>query len=268
MSEKVTLTISDNWSIKVCPDWARIIAPLIETKSFKSLLASSLSSNLLVPERKQVFRAFELVDFKDVRVTIVGQDPYPSYEHASGLAFGVPVTSSVPRTLINIVNEIERDANSSYWDGTKVIVPPPTQLQRQWLTLEGWAQQGVLLLNSVLTTEEQTAGAHIGKGWEEFTDAIVYSLTQRRAPMVFMLWGTLAQRKQEILDADRFGGQHSYILTLKASHPSPSTFSSGMYGTRFCGCEHFSKANVFFAKSSLPKIDWARFLPIKKKEKV
>jgi len=268
MSEKVTLKVADNWNIKVCKNWARVMSPLFESKSFRSLLTGALSSPNLVPDKSKIFRAFELVDFNDVKVVIVGQDPYPSRDHASGLAFGVPVIESTPKTLSNIIDELERDANSAYLVGKTAVVPEPTVFPRREITLEGWAQQGVLLLNSVLTTEVQVVGAHIDQGWEDFTDAIVYSLTQHKTPKVFMLWGTLAQRKIEKLNAERFGGQHGHILTLTASHPSPSTFNVGVFGTRFKGCEHFSKANVFFQKHNVKKIDWSRFLPLKKKEEI
>jgi uracil-DNA glycosylase len=165
-----------------------------------------------------------------VRVVILGQDPYHGEGQAHGLCFSVQPGVRPPPSLVNIYKEIESDLG---------IRPPAHGF------LEHWAQQGVLLLNSVLTVEQGQPASHQGKGWERFTDAVVRLVNARETPVVFMLWGNYAQRKAEFVDAQKH-------LMLKAAHPSPFSAHNG-----FLGCRHFSKANVFLESKGLAPIDWA-----------
>jgi uracil-DNA glycosylase len=180
------------------------------------------------PACEDVFRALQLVDLDDVRVVILGQDPYHGDGQANGLAFAVRSGIPIPPSLRNIFKEIASDFASPAPSGT---------------TLEGWARQGVLLLNTVLTVRAHEAFSHRGKGWEELTDEVIRSLNARSRPIVFMLWGSPSQKK-ELLITNK---QH---LVLKAAHPSPLSAHRG-----FFGCRHFSMANSFLRSSGL-EIDW------------
>ncbi|NBW80718.1 uracil-DNA glycosylase [bacterium] len=182
------------------------------------------------PACSDIFRALQMVDLDDVRVVILGQDPYHGDGQANGLAFAVRSGIAIPPSLRNIFKEIASDFEC----------PAPTGT-----TLEGWARQGVLLLNTVLTVRAHEAFSHRGKGWEELTDDIIRSLNAREKPIVFMLWGTPSQKK-ELLIANK------HHLVLKAAHPSPLSAYRG-----FFGCRHFSKANAFLRSSGL-EIDWLK----------
>jgi uracil-DNA glycosylase len=160
---------------------------------------------------------------------ILGQDPYHGDGQAHGLCFSVQPGVRIPPSLINIYKELERDLE----------IPPARHG-----FLEHWASQGVLLLNSVLTVERGLAASHKGKGWERFTDAVVRAVNAQEAPVVFLLWGSYAQRKAAFVDATRH-------LVLKAPHPSPLSAHQG-----FIGCGHFSKANAFLEDRGLEPIDW------------
>jgi uracil-DNA glycosylase len=182
------------------------------------------------PSQQNIFRAFELVDFLDVRVVILGQDPYHGVGQANGLAFAVHAGIAAPPSLRNIFKEISSDMSC----------PIPRET-----SLEGWAQQGVLLLNTVLTVRAHDAFSHRNQGWESFTDQAIRALSRRSEPLVFMLWGAPAQRKEALIT-------QSHHLILKAAHPSPLSAHRG-----FFGCRHFTKANEFLARRGLP-IDWQR----------
>jgi uracil-DNA glycosylase len=197
------------------------------------LLERQAAGATIYPAKQNIFAALRATPFEDVRVIIVGQDPYHGPGQAHGLCFSVPPGIAIPPSLRNIFLELHKD----------IGMPIPRNG-----TLTGWAQQGVLLLNALLTVEESTPAAHAGKGWELFTDAIIEQLLKRNQPMVLMLWGAYAQKKvqhlQQLIDNNRH-------LILKAAHPSP--FSA----TRFFGCRHFSQANAFLKEHGLPAIDWA-----------
>ena len=184
----------------------------------------------IFPKGGQYFRALDLTPLDKVRVVILGQDPYHGEGQAHGLCFSVLPGVRPPPSLVNIYKEIEADLG---------IRPARHGF------LEHWAQQGVLLLNSVLTVQMGMAASHQGKGWERFTDAIIRLVNERRDPVVFMLWGSYAQKKAAFVDASRH-------LVLKAPHPSPLSAHNG-----FFGCHHFSKANAFLESKGLPPIDWA-----------
>ncbi len=178
------------------------------------------------------FRAFKLVHFDKVKVVILGQDPYNGPNQANGLAFAVNVGQIRPPALRNIVRELSSNIGQ--------------ELPVASSTLEGWAEQGVLLLNSVLTVSKGAPGSHCNKGWEEFTDFILRKITKNRKGIVFLLWGQYAQTKLKKL-------RSYHNLTLTTTHPAPFSAHKG-----FFGCGHFVKANEFLEKTNQSPIDWAR----------
>jgi len=187
----------------------------------------------IYPAKQNIFAALKATPFDTVSVVIVGQDPYHGPGQAHGLSFSVPARVPVPPSLKNIFKELKTD----------IGMPIPTTG-----TLTGWAQQGVLLLNAILTVEEGKPAAHAGKGWEIFTDAVIEQLLKREHPTVLLLWGAYAQKKVQNLHVHIDPKRH---LILKSAHPSPLSV------TRFLGCKHFSQANVFLAKHHLPEINWS-----------
>jgi uracil-DNA glycosylase len=197
-------------------------------KSF--LVAEKAGGKRIFPKGSDYFRALDLTPLHQVRVVILGQDPYHGPGQAHGLCFSVQPGVRPPPSLVNIFKELRSDLG---------IAHPGHGF------LEHWARQGVLLLNSVLTVEMGQAASHQGKGWERFTDAVIAQVNALPEPVVFMLWGSYAQRKAAFVDADRH-------LVLKAAHPSPLSAHNG-----FFGCRHFSKANQFLESRGLPPIDWA-----------
>ena len=184
----------------------------------------------IFPKGSEWFRALDLTPLDAVRVVILGQDPYHGPGQAHGLCFSVRPDVQIPPSLVNIFKEVESDLG---------IKPARHGF------LEHWAKQGVLLLNSVLTVEMGRAASHRDRGWERFTDAIVREVNQRPDPVVFMLWGSYAQKKAAFVDTSKH-------LVLKAPHPSPLSAHSG-----FFGCKHFSKANAFLEAKGLQPVDWA-----------
>jgi len=200
----------------------------VELKRF--LLAQREAGKRIFPRCSEWFRALDLTPPEKVRVVILGQDPYHGEGQALGLCFSVQPGVRVPPSLVNIYKEIESDLG---------IAPP------QHGFLEHWARQGVLLLNSVLTVERGLAASHRERGWERFTDRIIREINAKPEPVVFMLWGSYAQKKAAFVDTSRH-------LVLKAPHPSPLSAHSG-----FLGCRHFSKANSFLESRGLQPIDWA-----------
>ena len=183
----------------------------------------------IFPKGSEYFRALDLTPLDKVKVVILGQDPYHGDGQAHGLCFSVRPGVRVPPSLINIYKEIEDDLG---------IRPPRHGF------LEHWAEQGVLLLNSVLTVERGLAASHQGRGWEKFTDRVIETVNGLDHRVVFMLWGSYAQKKAAFVDR-----RH---LVLKAPHPSPLSAHRG-----FLGCRHFSKANAFLEQNGLTPIDWS-----------
>ncbi|EAQ99381.1 uracil-DNA glycosylase [Congregibacter litoralis] len=188
------------------------------------------SGAAVFPPREQVFNAFVHTPPEDLRVVILGQDPYHQPGQAHGLSFSVNRGVPVPPSLRNIFRELEEDLGIS---------------APRHGCLEAWAKQGVLLLNTVLTVEEGNPGSHRGKGWELFTDAVIALLAKRSEPLVFFLWGSQAQRKAGFID----GQKH---CVLKAPHPSPLSAYRG-----FFGCGHFGKANAFLRARGREPINWS-----------
>jgi uracil-DNA glycosylase len=198
------------------------------------LLAEKAAGKRIFPKGAEWFAALDLTPLDKVRVVILGQDPYHGLGQAHGLCFSVRHGTHPPPSLVNIYKELECDL------GLK---------RPRHGFLEHWAKQGVLLLNSVLTVEMGMAASHRDRGWERFTDAIIRLVAARPDPVVFMLWGSYAQKKAAFLRGVDQGGHH---LILKAPHPSPLSAHNG-----FFGCRHFSKANDFLVSRGLPPIDWA-----------
>lgn len=194
------------------------------------LLERIRAGAVVYPPGDLIFNALNSTPFDAVQVVILGQDPYHGPGQAHGLCFSVPEGVEPPPSLLNIYREIGEDLGC----------PPPVSGN-----LQSWANQGVLLLNAVLTVERGRAGAHQGKGWERFTDSVVSELNHGREELVFMLWGSYAQKKGAVIDRSRH-------LVLSAPHPSPLSAHRG-----FFGCRHFSKANTWLEKHGRAPIRWA-----------
>jgi uracil-DNA glycosylase len=197
--------------------------------SLKEFLLEEKIKFTIYPPGKLVFNAFDQTPFDNVRVVILGQDPYHSPGQAHGLCFSVPPGVAHPPSLMNIYKELKNDLG--------------IQIPRHG-NLEKWAQQGVLLLNATLTVRANQAGSHQGKGWEQFTDSVIKKISEERAGIVFLLWGKYAQAKETLIDQNKH-----YIL--KAAHPSPLSAYNG-----FIGCRHFSKTNDLLIRHGLQPIDW------------
>ena len=221
-------------SVHLHPSWLEPLqsefdqAYMAELKRF--LLAEREAGKRIFPNGANWFRALDLTPLDKVRVVILGQDPYHGLGQAHGLCFSVPNGVRPPPSLINIFKELKSDLG---------IEPAPHGF------LEHWASQGVLLLNSVLTVEMSKPGSHRDRGWERFTDQIIAEVNAKAEPVVFILWGSYAQKKAAFVDSSRH-------LVLRAAHPSPLSAHNG-----FLGCRHFSKANAFLDAHGLAPIDWA-----------
>ncbi len=217
----------------LAPLGAEFASPYMQAlKSF--LVAEKQAGKRVFPKGNEWFGALDLTPLDQVRVVILGQDPYHGLGQAHGLCFSVRPGVQPPPSLVNIYKELETDLG---------VRPARHGF------LEHWAKQGVLLLNSVLTVEMGRAASHRERGWERFTDAVIRLVAARPDPVVFMLWGSYAQKKAAFVTSVEQGGHH---LVLKAPHPSPLSAHNG-----FFGCRHFSKANAFLASRGLPPIDWA-----------
>lgn len=192
------------------------------------------SGEVIYPPRNLIFNAFEQTPFKNVKVLIVGQDPYHGQGQAHGLCFSVPKGIKIPPSLLNIFKELQSDLN----------IPIPSHG-----CLEGWAKQGVMLLNATLTVRSGQPMSHFGRGWEQFTDAVVESLVERSDPVVFVLWGKSAHQKLNSIKEPTLLSNH---LVLKAPHPSPLSAYTG-----FLGCRHFSSINRQLRVLGKEPINWS-----------
>ena len=219
--------------VKLEPGWKQALAEEFDSPYMQQLrdflLAEKQAGKVVYPPGSEIFHAFDSTPFDKVKVVILGQDPYHGPDQAHGLCFSVRQGVRIPPPLINIYKEIQRDLG----------IPAPAHGH-----LEKWARQGVLLLNATLTVEQGKAGAHQGKGWEQFTDAAIRRLNEQRDHLVFMLWGSYAQKKGAVIDERRH-------LVLKAPHPSPLSAHRG-----FIGCGHFSQANRYLEAQGQTPIDW------------
>lgn len=220
-------------------DWLPILSDFFSSEigqSLKAFLQSRLQSGAVIYPLTP-FRALELTSFSQTRVIIMGQDPYHGPGQAQGLAFHVAANCRIPPSLRNIHKELLRDLH---------ITAPATG------ELFGWAEQGVLLLNAVLTVEEGKPASHAKKGWEVLTDRLLAALAEDKSPKVFMLWGNYAQSKEPLIKS--FSSDH---LILKANHPSP--LSALRAPVPFIGCGHFSAANRWLVTQKCSPIDWSSF---------
>lgn len=218
--------------VKIAPSWKERLSSEFTKPYFLSLaefVKLEYKKNTVYPPGKEIFRAFDLTSFDDVKVVILGQDPYHGPKQANGLAFSVREGMTLPPSLLNIFKEIRNEYGKE--------IPPHGSLER-------WAKQGVLLLNSTLTVRARQAGSHQKKGWEEFTDAVIRQIAEEKEELVFMLWGAYAQKKGSIIDED----QH---LVLKSPHPSPFAADRGFFGN-----DHFKKANEYLKAKGKQEIDW------------
>ena len=218
--------LDPSWSMPLMPHFHS--APMVALSAF--LAAEKAAGKHIFPKASEWFKAFDLTPLGSVRVVILGQDPYHGEGQAHGLCFSVPHGVRPPPSLGNIYKELEADLG----------IP-----RAQHGNLESWAKQGVLLLNSVLTVEMAQAASHKGRGWEEFTDAVIRLVADQAHPAVFMLWGASAQKKAAFVDTSRH-------LVLSAAHPSPLSAHNG-----FLGCQHFSQANSFLIAHGASPIEWA-----------
>lgn len=212
--------------------WLDAVGDEFDTPHMRSLrdflVAEKAAGRTFFPPSALVFNALASTPFDDVRVVVLGQDPYHGPGQAMGLCFSVPPGAAFPPSLVNIFTEL----------GSDLGLPRPTSGD-----LTPWARRGVLLLNAVLTVAPGSPGSHAGRGWEKFTDRVVRELSDRREGLVFLLWGKYAQQKGAIVDRSR---HH----VLEAAHPSPYSASG------FFGCRHFSRANALLESSGLEPVDW------------
>ena len=231
------IKIGNDWDERLKDEWDK---PYY--KELRSFLVDEYRETTVYPPAEDIFNAFKLTAYEDVKVVILGQDPYHEPGQAQGLSFSVPYTEPLPPSLQNILKELEDDKAASGGAPTQnfdslidgVLVP--------------WANQGVLLLNTVLTVRAHQAGSHRGKGWEKFTDRVIELLAEREKPMVFVLWGANAGAKQDIILRAQDRPRH---LIIKAPHPSPLSAYRGFFGGRY-----FSRCNYFLEDNGIEPINW------------
>ena len=218
--------------VNIEDSWKRRLQPEFDKPYFYNLtnfVKEEYSKHTIYPPGKFIFHAFNTCPFDKVKVVIIGQDPYHEPGQYYGLCFSVLDGVPFPPSLLNIFKEIENDLGKP--------MPKSGRLER-------WADQGVLLINAILTVRAHQAGSHRGKGWEEFTDAVIKILNDEKENIVFMLWGSYAQRKGAFIDRNRH-------CVLTAAHPSPLSADRG-----FFGCKHFSNANQYFKSKGISEIEW------------
>ncbi len=218
--------------VRISPDWKAVLAPEFEKPYFAELTDFVRKEYLrarIYPQGKNIFRAFDKCPFDSLKVVIIGQDPYHEEGQANGLCFSVGDGVPFPPSLQNILKEVH--------DDTGAPIPASGNLDR-------WAEQGVLMLNAVLTVRAHEAASHAGMGWERFTDAVVRAIAERKQGIVYMLWGAYAQKKGAIVNP-------ATNCILKCAHPSPLSVYRG-----FFGCRHFSKANEYLTSIGQSPIVW------------
>ena len=219
--------------VKITEEWDGILREEFSSESYlrlREFLKKEYSEREIFPSMYNIFNAMKSTPFKDVKVVLIGQDPYHERGQAMGLAFSVPKGVEFPPSLINIFKEISAETGAP-------------QITSGDLT--PWAKQGVLLLNTVLTVRAHAANSHKGKGWEEFTDGVIKKISERKSGVVFLLWGGNARAKKPLID----GSKH---LILECAHPSPLSAYNG-----FFGCGHFIKTNEYLIKNGKTPINWS-----------
>jgi len=220
--------------VQLTESWKPVLAQEFNQPYFNQLIEfikhEQAAGKTIYPLGSQIFNAFEFTPFNEVKVVILGQDPYHGAGQAHGLCFSVNKNVAVPPSLKNIYKELQTDIEG-------YTAPNHGDLSH-------WAKQGVLLLNATLTVEKDKAGSHQGKGWEKFTDAVIKQLSTQKDKLVFILWGKFAQSKASLIDTQKH-------LVLMAAHPSPFSAYNG-----FLGCKHFSKTNAYLIANNLMPISW------------
>lgn len=221
--------------VRIEESWKQVLAPEFEKEYFRKLtdfVRNAYRTDTVYPPARFIFEAFNRTPFDKVKVVILGQDPYHNPNQAHGLSFSVPNGTPLPPSLVNVYTELEKEYG--------------TPFRTRGGDLSAWADQGVLLLNATLTVSggANMAGSHQGRGWESFTDAVVRALATQREHLVFLLWGSYAQRKAACVDRTRH-------LVLSAPHPSPLSAFRG-----FFGCGHFKACNQYLTDNGLTPIVW------------
>ncbi len=219
-------------NIKIEHSWKTLLYEEFQKEYFKNLvsfLKKEYSEKIIYPPGKLIFKAFENCPFNNLKVVIIGQDPYHGYNQANGLCFSVSDGIKKPPSLLNIFKELKSDLN--------LEIPASGNLER-------WSTQGVLMLNSILTVEKSEPGSHKKKGWEKFTDHIIELINHNKSNIVFMLWGAYAQKKGEKINKNKH-------LILESAHPSPFSADRGFFNQN-----HFSKCNDYLKRHNKMKIMW------------
>lgn len=224
------VSLKNYWDILLKNEWEKQYY-----LKLRNILIKEYEEKNVFPEKKNIFNALKLTDFKNCKVIILGQDPYHTKGLADGLCFSVPENSKIPPSLVNILKETERDL--------KIKQP------KNFGCLKEWAKKGVLLLNCSLTVVESKPNSHSKIGWQHLTDKIISILNNKKTPIVFLLWGNFAISKQKLIN-------NKIHLVLKSSHPSPLSAFRG-----FLGCGHFSKTNNFLIKTKQEPINWKLNIP-------
>ena len=220
-------------NLSIHKSWKSHLQSEFDKAYFKDLIAfvdSEYDNNQCFPPEKQIFNAFEKCHLKDLKVVIIGQDPYHNYNQANGLCFSVNDAVKHPPSLINIFKELETDLNIPY--------PKSGNLER-------WAEQGVFMLNATLTVRAHEAGSHQKQGWETFTDAVIKTISDKKEHVVFLLWGGFAKKKAKLIDAKKH-----HVLT--SGHPSPLSANRGYWFGKKC----FSEVNAILKENALMQIEW------------
>ena len=219
--------------VKITEEWDEILKDEFNSPEYLKLrefLKTEYSTTTVYPSMYDIFNSMKYTAFKDVKVVLLGQDPYHNEGQAMGLSFSVPDGIDVPPSLVNMYKELQSELG----------IPP-----KKSGNLIGWAKQGVLLLNTVLTVRAHQANSHKGRGWEQFTDSIIKKISKDREHVVFLLWGANARSKKPLIDTDKH-------LILECAHPSPLSAYNG-----FFGCGHFKKTNEYLIKNGAMPIDWS-----------
>ena len=219
--------------IKISQEWDEILSEEFSSKEYLALrefLKKEYSAYTVYPSMYDIFNSMKYTSFENVKVVLLGQDPYHNVGQAMGLSFSVPKGIVIPPSLVNMYKELQAETGIKPKDNGD---------------LTGWAKQGVLLLNAVLTVREHQANSHKGKGWEFFTDSIIKKISDKKERVVFLLWGGNARSKKHLIDDKKH-------LVLECAHPSPLSAYNG-----FFGCGHFVKANNYLIENGIEPIDWS-----------
>jgi len=213
-------------------NWSDFLKKETEKEYFKNLInfvEKEYSEKIIYPKHENIFKSLELCDLQNLKVVILGQDPYHNQNQANGLCFSVNEGEKLPPSLKNIFTEINNDIGKEITNNGD---------------LSNWAKQGVLLLNSIFTVEAHKAGSHQNRGWEIFSDEIIKLISEKNEKIVFILWGNFAKNKKNLINTQKH-------FILEAAHPSPFSAYSG-----FFGCKHFSKTNEYLIKNNIQTINW------------